>query len=40
VLNLLEARGRATTKIPLTDAALWGGPVDDDRYLVVSDPST
>jgi SAM-dependent methyltransferase len=40
VLNLLEARGRATTRIPLTDAALWGGPVDDDRYLVVSDPST
>jgi SAM-dependent methyltransferase len=38
VLNLLEARGRATSLTPLTDGALWGLAVDDERYLVVSDP--
>lgn len=37
-LSLLADSGRATTATELTDAALWGGPISDERYLIVGDP--
>ena len=37
-LSLLADSGRATTVTELTDPALWGGPIDDERYLVISEP--
>jgi len=33
---LLTAAGRAAEVVPLPDPALWGGPTEDERYLVVS----
>lgn len=32
---VLAVRADATV-VPLTDPALWGGPIDDERYLVTS----
>ena len=32
---LLRAAGRAPTTYPLEDEAYWGGPITDERYLVV-----
>jgi ubiquinone/menaquinone biosynthesis C-methylase UbiE len=34
-LELLHAAGRHGEVVPLTDPALWGGPIDDERYLIV-----
>lgn len=36
LLALLRAQGRTASITPLRDAALWGGPVSDERYLLVS----
>ena len=36
LLALLERRNRSATVTPLDDPILWGGPIDDERYLVVS----
>ena len=36
---LVRARGRDVAVTPLDDAALWGGPISDERYLLVSPPS-
>jgi ubiquinone/menaquinone biosynthesis C-methylase UbiE len=33
---LLRGAGRTPTTHPLADDAYWGGPVDDERYLVVA----
>ena len=38
VLALLEGRGRQVAITVLDDPVLWGGPVDDERYLLVSPP--
>ncbi len=35
-VSLLAKSGRTTTVTELKDPALWGRPVDDERYLVVS----
>lgn len=35
--RMLASLGRATTLHPLDDEIYWGGPVVDERYLVVSD---
>ena len=32
---LLRAAGREPTTYPLPDAIYWGGPIEDERYLVV-----
>ena len=34
--NLVLAVRADATVVPLTDPALWGGPIDDERYLVTS----
>jgi ubiquinone/menaquinone biosynthesis C-methylase UbiE len=34
--ELLRGAGRTPTTHPLTDEVYWGGPVDDERYLVVA----
>ena len=34
--ELVAGRGRTSTVTPLTDPQLWGGPIEDDRYLCVS----
>jgi ubiquinone/menaquinone biosynthesis C-methylase UbiE len=34
--SLLAAAGRTTATYRLDDPALWGGPVQDERYLVVA----
>lgn len=39
LLALVHARGREASITPLPDADLWGGPVTDERYLLVSPPS-
>ncbi len=36
LLALLDRRNRGGTVTPLDDPILWGGPIDDERYLVVS----
>jgi 2-polyprenyl-3-methyl-5-hydroxy-6-metoxy-1,4-benzoquinol methylase len=36
LLALLGRRNRSGTVTPLDDSILWGGPIDDERYLVVS----
>lgn len=36
LVALLERRRRRVTVTPLDDPALWGGPIDDERYLIVS----
>lgn len=36
VAGLVQRCGREAEVTPLVDPALWGGPVDDERYLVVS----
>jgi len=36
---LLEQQHRRATVIELLDPTLWGGPITDERYLVVSDAS-
>lgn len=36
LLALLERRNRSGTVTPLDDPMLWDGPIDDERYLVVS----
>ena len=33
---LLRGAGREPTTYPLTDEVLWGGPITDERYLVVA----
>lgn len=38
VLNLVRSRGREAVLTALHDPALWGSPVDDERYLLVSPP--
>jgi SAM-dependent methyltransferase len=38
LLDLVHAHGRKASITPLTDAELWGGPVTDERYLLVSPP--
>ncbi|MGZ4227212.1 MAG: hypothetical protein ACXVTC_13330 [Solirubrobacteraceae bacterium] len=38
LLELVHAHGRKASITPLPDANLWGGPVTDDRYLLVSPP--
>jgi len=35
---LLKQHYRPATVIELIDPTLWGGPVTDERYLIVSDP--
>jgi SAM-dependent methyltransferase len=39
VLRLFESRGRDAALTALDDPVLWGGPVDDERYLIVSPPA-
>ncbi|HET9075329.1 MAG TPA: methyltransferase domain-containing protein [Acidimicrobiales bacterium] len=34
--ELLRQKGRRSRVIPLTDPVYWGGPIDDERYLLVS----
>jgi SAM-dependent methyltransferase len=36
---LVEAAGLATTSRVLDDPELWGGPIDDERYVVVGRPA-
>jgi len=36
VAALVRARGREAVLHPLDDPALWGRPVDDERYVLVS----
>jgi SAM-dependent methyltransferase len=38
LLALVQARGRAASLTPLTDSTLWGGPITDERYVLVSGP--
>lgn len=38
VLALLRVRGHAAAIEPLEDRMLWGSPVNDERYLLVSPP--
>jgi SAM-dependent methyltransferase len=38
LLALVRAHGRAASITLLPDANLWGGPVTDERYLLVSPP--
>jgi SAM-dependent methyltransferase len=38
LLALVRAHGRAAAITPLPSARLWGGPVTDERYLLVSPP--
>lgn len=38
-LALLQARGREATVTLLTHPAYWGGPITDERYLLVSAPT-
>jgi SAM-dependent methyltransferase len=33
---LVRSHGRSASITPLSDAGLWGGPVTDERYLLVS----
>ena len=35
-LSLVRERGRQAAVTALSDPALWGGPVTDERYLLVS----
>jgi ubiquinone/menaquinone biosynthesis C-methylase UbiE len=35
---LVHARGREASITPLPDASLWGGPIADERYVLVSPP--
>jgi SAM-dependent methyltransferase len=35
-VRLVEATGRTASLTRLTDAAYWGGPITDDRYVVTS----
>jgi ubiquinone/menaquinone biosynthesis C-methylase UbiE len=37
--RLVEDLGRPAVVTPMTDAAYWGRPITDDRYLVVSPPA-
>ena len=39
ILSLLAGSGRTTIVTKLTDPALWGGPISDQRYLLLSDPT-
>jgi hypothetical protein len=36
VLKLLRARAQEVSITMLDDPALWGGPVSDERYLLVN----
>lgn len=36
-IALVEATGRTAELRPMPEPVFWGGPVDDERYLVVSD---
>jgi ubiquinone/menaquinone biosynthesis C-methylase UbiE len=36
VVRLLRDRGQEAEVTQLDDPALWGGPIDDERYLLVS----
>ena len=38
LLEFVHAHGRKASITPLRDADLWGGPVTDERYLLVSPP--
>ena len=38
-LSLLAGSGRTTIVTELTDPTLWGGPISDERYLLLSDPT-
>jgi len=38
LLAIVRAHGRRASVTPLRDADLWGGPVTDERYLLVSPP--
>jgi SAM-dependent methyltransferase len=35
-LSLVRGTGREARVRPLPESVLWGGPIDDERYLVVS----
>ncbi|HSS66905.1 MAG TPA: methyltransferase domain-containing protein [Nocardioidaceae bacterium] len=35
-VRFLSERGRAAVVSPLPDPALWGGPMSDERYLLIS----
>jgi hypothetical protein len=39
-LALVRARNRQAAITSLDDPALWGGPIGDERYLLVSPPPT
>ena len=34
--SILAEAGLSSTLTPLTDPTLWGGPITDERYLVLS----
>ena len=38
-LSLLAGSRRTTIVTELTDPALWGGSISDERYLLRSDPA-
>ena len=39
LLALVRAHGWTASVTPLPDADLWGGPISDERYLLVSSPA-
>ena len=39
LLALVRAHGRTASITPLPDADLWGGPITDERYVLVSSPA-
>lgn len=39
-VELLSDQGYATTKLVLDDPRYWGGPIDDERYLVTAEVTT
>ena len=36
--GLVRARGREVAVTPLSDATFWGGPITDERYVLVTPP--
>ena len=38
--RLLAPHATQVQTVPLTDPLLWGGPVEDERYLCVATPSS
>lgn len=39
LLALVRAHGRTASITPLPDADLWGGPITDERYVLLSSPA-